>query len=107
MNDRSIDPPEDPGIPVHAREREILVTRVPELPETLAEQAARLVRSVRALPLRKPPSVSESIDWARTLLALGVADVDPAIATDTLHVLLKHQTDIEKVTADLEKTGES
>ena len=87
------------------REREILLTRVPDLPETLADQAARLVRSIRAMPLRKPPSVSESIDWARTLLELGIAEVDPAVAVDTLSVLLKYQTDIDTVTTDLEKTA--
>ncbi len=90
------------GYPSVEREREILLTRVPDLPAALAEQAARLVRSVRSLPLRKPPSVSESIDWARTLLALGVAEVDEAVAVDTLHVLLKYQADIEKVAKELE-----
>ena len=88
------------------REKEILLTRVPELPAVLADQAARLIRSIRSLSLRKPPSVSESIDWARTLLALGVADIDADAATDTLHVLLKYQSDIEKVAKDLEVTAE-
>ena len=90
------------GYPSLEREREILLTRVPDLGEALAEQVARLVRSMRAHALRKPPSVSESIDWARTLLALGVAEVDPEVAVDTLHVLLKYQTDIETVAADFE-----
>jgi MoxR-like ATPase len=90
------------GYPTVEREREILLTRVPELPEVVADQVARLVRSIRGFPLRKPPSVSESIDWARTLLALGVADVDSGVAADTLHVLLKYQPDIDKVLAELD-----
>ncbi len=89
------------GYPDIEREREILLTRVPELSQALADQIARLVRSVRSFQLRKPPSVSESIDWARTLLALGVDDVDGAAAIDTLHVLLKYQTDIDRVAAEI------
>jgi MoxR-like ATPase len=94
------------GYPTPEREKEILLGRVPGLPAALAEQVARLVRSLRHLPLRKPPSVSESIDWAQTLLALGVERLDPRAAIDTLHVVLKHQPDIEKASADLEQAGE-
>jgi MoxR-like ATPase len=90
------------GYPTVEREREILLTRVPELPGVIADQVARLVRSIRGFPLRKPPSVSESIDWARTLLALGVADIDAGVAADTMHVLLKYQPDIDKVLAELD-----
>ena len=90
------------GYPTVERERAILLTRVPDLPEVVADQAARLVRSIRAIALRKPPSVSESIDWARTLLTLGVAEIDADVAGDTLHVLLKHQPDIDKVLAELD-----
>ena len=89
------------GYPTPDREREILLARVPELPETLAAQVAGLVRSIRSLPLRKAPSVSESIDWARTLLELGVGEIDDAVVVDTLHVLLKFQSDIDAVAADL------
>jgi MoxR-like ATPase len=89
------------GYPTPEREKEILLARVPGLPDALAEQVARLVRSLRGLPLRKPPSVSESIDWAQTLLALQVERLDHKIATETLHVVLKHQPDIEKAAADL------
>ena len=83
------------------REREILLTRVPELPEQLADQIAGVVRHIRGLALRKPPSVSESIDWARTLLALGIDEVNEGVTIDTLNVLLKYQADLEKVTGDL------
>jgi hypothetical protein len=54
------------------------------------------VRSIRALDLKKAPSVSETIDWARTLLALSIEHVDEKVVGETLHVLLKYQTDIEK-----------
>ena len=85
------------GYPTIERETQILLTRVPGLTEALADRMARLVAGVRAQPLRKPPSVSESVDWARTLLVLGVGDLDDRVVTDTLHVLLKYQTDIERV----------
>jgi MoxR-like ATPase len=89
------------GYPTIEREVEILAARVPDLDDSLAERIARFVAGVRAQTLRKPPSVSESVDWARTLLALGVADLDESVITDTLHVLLKHQPDIERVAAGL------
>jgi MoxR-like ATPase len=89
------------GYPTIEREVEILAVRVPDLDGSLADRIARFVAGVRAQTLRKPPSVSESVDWARTLLALGVADLDESVITDTLHVLLKHQPDIERVAAGL------
>ncbi len=60
-----------------------------------------MARSIRSLDLKKSPSVSETIDWARTLIALSVEDVDEAVLGDTLHVLLKYQTDIEKAAKEL------
>ena len=89
------------GYPTIEREVEILAARVPGLEASLADRIARFVAGVRAQALRKPPSVSESLDWARTLLALGVTDLDEATIHDTLHVLLKHQPDIERVAAGL------
>jgi len=83
------------------REREILMARVPELSETMAERIAKVVRSIRDLKLRKAPSVSESIDWARTLLALGADDVSAGMTQDTLGVLLKYQEDIERAAKEL------
>ncbi len=95
--------------PTIEREREILLSRVPDLPEELAGRIAEVVRSIRRVPIRKAPSVSESIDWARTLLALSAKDVDGAVTADTLHVLLKYQSDIDKVTRELDlvPSGES
>ncbi len=89
------------GYPSVEREKEILLARVGGLGELLADQIARLVRSVRNIQLKKPPSVSESIDWARTLLALGVAEVESETVENTLHVLLKYQNDIDRVSRDL------
>ncbi|RPI20491.1 MAG: MoxR family ATPase [Actinobacteria bacterium] len=87
------------------RERAILRSRVPELPEVMGDRIAQTVASIREVALRKPPSVSESIDWARTLLALGIEDLDTAATLDTLNVLLKYQTDIDKVAAELGLAG--
>jgi MoxR-like ATPase len=90
--------------PTIERETAILLAKVPELPEGLAESMARIVASIRSESVRKPPSVSESLDWARTLLALGIDRIDEATVSDTLHVLLKYQADVEKVAASLAKT---
>jgi MoxR-like ATPase len=83
------------------RELAILKKRVPELPEDFAEKIARTVASIRQISIRKAPSVSESIDWARTLLALGIEDLDGAATASTLNVLLKYQTDIERTASEL------
>ena len=83
------------------REQRILASRVPELPGVMAEKIALTVRSIRGMAVRKAPSVSESIDWARTLLALGIEDVDAEIAAETLAVLLKYQSDVELVRTQL------
>jgi len=83
------------------REQAILSARVPGLSEHLAVQVAKVARSIRSLDLKKAPSVSETIDWARTLIALSVEDVNEEVLGDTLHVLLKYQTDIEKAAKEL------
>jgi MoxR-like ATPase len=83
------------------REQLILNARVPDLSQHLAGQVAKVARSIRSLDLKKAPSVSETIDWARTLIALSVEEVDEQVLGDTLHVLLKYQTDIEKAAKEL------
>jgi MoxR-like ATPase len=83
------------------REREIVLTKVPGVGEVLADEIARIVRSIRQLELKKAPSVSETIDWARTLLLLGVEHVDAETATSTLNILLKYQSDIAKAAKEL------
>jgi MoxR-like ATPase len=86
------------------REQRILNARVPGLSEHLAGQVAKVARSIRSLDLKKSPSVSETIDWARTLIALSVEEVDEEVLGDTLHVLLKYQTDIERAAKELTST---
>ena len=87
--------------PSPERERDILLAQIPDLPESLAAGVASAVATIREAALRKPPSVAESIDWARTLLVLGVDQVDERVTAETLSVLLKYQTDIDKVAASL------
>jgi MoxR-like ATPase len=81
------------------REKEIVLTRVPGISENLADQVARIVRSIRQLELKKAPSVSETLDWARTLVLLGVETVGVDQAKETLHILLK--SDIAKTAKEL------
>jgi MoxR-like ATPase len=83
------------------REREIVLAKVPGVTEHLAEEIVRIVRSIRALELKKSPSVSETLDWARTLLLLGVQSIDAEQAKSTLHILLKYQSDIAKASKEL------
>jgi MoxR-like ATPase len=83
------------------RERDIILRRVPGVEAALAEQIARIVRSIRTLDLKKPPSVSETLDWARTLLLLGRRNLDGGVPKDMLPLLLKYQQDIDKVATEL------
>jgi len=89
------------------REKEIVRVRVPEIDDELADQIARVVRSIRQLELKKAPSISETIDWARTLLYLGRSEVSPEVIGETLHVLLKYQSDIVKARKELVETSAS
>jgi MoxR-like ATPase len=82
-------------------ERRIVLTRVPELPEALVDALVRTVRVLRAMELRKVPSVAETIDWGRTLLALGMDTLTDEAVRTTLGVVLKHQGDQVKATAEL------
>ena len=83
------------------RERAIIRSRVPGITDELADQVARIVRSLRTIELRKLPSVSETLDWARTLVILGITSIDAAAAKDSLHILLKYQSDIERAAKEL------
>lgn len=87
--------------PSMEREKEIVLAKVEGITEHLADQVARIVRSIRQLDLKKAPSVSETLDWARTLLLLNADTVDVETAKSTLHVLLKYQTDIAKAAKEL------
>jgi MoxR-like ATPase len=87
--------------PSAEREKAIVLSRVPEIAEQLAAQLVRTVRALRAMELKKSPSISESIDWARTLLALGLDTLDEQAVRTTLGVVLKHATDHERAVSQL------
>jgi MoxR-like ATPase len=78
-------------------ELEIVRLHAPELPETVARRLVEVIGMVRELDLKKPPSIAESIDWARALLLLGVDDIDEEAFTDTMSVIVKHRTDMDLV----------
>lgn len=83
------------------RERAIVLAKLPGIEASLAEQVVRTVSLVRSLDLKKSPSVSETLDWAGTLMILGVAHLDAATASATLNVLLKHRSDIDRAAKEL------
>ena len=89
------------GYPDVERERDIILARVPGISTALAEQIAQVVRSLRTLDLKKAPSVSETLDWARTLVILGREEIGADEAVETLHILLKYQSDIERATKEI------
>ncbi|WP_246258439.1 AAA family ATPase [Amycolatopsis anabasis] len=82
-------------------ERDIVRLKVPGVDAALADAVVRVVGALRAMELRKAPSVAETIDWARTLLALGADTLDEGVVRDSLGVLLKHQDDVTKAYAQL------
>ncbi|MDG1488939.1 MAG: MoxR family ATPase, partial [Actinomycetota bacterium] len=84
---------------------EIVLNKVDGIEDNLAEQVARVVRSIRQIELKKSPSVSETLDWARTLVLLGIDNIDIETAKESLHILLKYQSDIEKVRKELSIEG--
>jgi MoxR-like ATPase len=79
------------------RELEIVQLHVPELPETLMRKLIEIVHMVRGLDLKKPPSIAESIDWARSLMLLGAADIDRSVFERTMSIIVKHRTDLDVV----------
>jgi len=87
--------------PTLEREKEIVLTRVPDISDHLADQIVRIVRSIRSLELKTHPSVSETLDWARTLVLLGIDNIDAEQAKETVHILLKYQSDITKTSKEL------
>ena len=81
----------------------MLRARVPAIAEDLLGQLVAFVQSLRLANIRKPPSIAESVDWARTLLLMHAAVLDEALVRDTLNVLLKRETDIQEVQGALAK----
>jgi MoxR-like ATPase len=87
--------------PDAAREREIVLSQVPGLEEKVAEQLVATIGRLRELELKKAPSIAESVDWARTLIALEIRDLDDKAVDDTLGVVLKHHSDQERAVREL------
>ncbi|HEY7075571.1 MAG TPA: MoxR family ATPase [Solirubrobacteraceae bacterium] len=83
--------------PTTERELEIVQLHAPELPETVARRLVEVVHMVRELDLKKPPSIAESIDWARALLLLGADDITPEVFRQTMSIIVKHRTDLDTV----------
>jgi MoxR-like ATPase len=83
--------------PTPEREMEIVRLHAPEIDEALARRVVEVVHMVRELDLKKPPSIAESIDWARALLLLGAEDIDDELLTETMSIIIKHRTDIDLV----------
>ena len=89
--------------PAPADELDIIRLKVPEIPEQLARAVVAAVQKIRAMDLRKPPSVSESLDWARSLVILNAQTLDPALVESTLSMLVKYEKDLERVRGALDK----
>ncbi|GAA3387234.1 MoxR family ATPase [Streptomyces roseoviridis] len=89
------------GFPEEDLERRIVRSKVPGIDEALAASVVRVVGALRAMDLRKAPSVAETVDWARTLLALGADTLSEAVVRDSLGVILKHREDILTAAAEL------
>jgi MoxR-like ATPase len=83
--------------PTLEHELEIVRLHAPELDERLARRLVEVIAMVRELDLKKPPSIAESIDWARALLLLGADDIDRRTFTDTMSIIVKHRTDLDVV----------
>ncbi len=83
--------------PAVEREIEIVRLHAPELDEKLARRLVEVIHMVRQLDLKKPPSIAESIDWARALLLLGADDIDDSVFERTMNIIVKHRSDIDLV----------
>jgi MoxR-like ATPase len=87
------------------REKEIVLSKVPGITDSLADQVARIVRSIRQLELKKAPSVSETLDWANTLMLLNIDQISAEDASETINILLKYRSDIEKAIKEFNSNG--
>src|SRR6202044_976733 len=83
--------------PTLEHELEIVRLHAPDLPETIARRLVEVIGMVRELDLKKPPSIAESIDWARALLLLGASDIDSTTFIETMSVIVKHRADMDLV----------
>ena len=78
-------------------ELEIVKLHAPELGDAVARKLVEVIAMIRELDLKKPPSIAESIDWARALLLLGADDIDAQVFTETMSIIVKHRTDLDVV----------
>ena len=83
--------------PTVERELEIVQLHAPDIHEQMARRLVEIIHMVRSLDLKKPPSIAESIDWARALLLLGADDIDQAVLESTMSIIVKHRTDLDLV----------
>ncbi len=91
--------------PSAEREKAIVTAQVPDLDDRIAEQLVATIGRLRDLDLKKAPSIAESVDWARTLVALQIKDLDPAAVDETLGVVLKHASDHARAVRELKLRG--
>jgi MoxR-like ATPase len=89
--------------PSHELEVKILNTKVPGIDQRLADEVVRIMHKIRDLDLKKTPSISETLDWARALLALNANELEDELVNDTLNVILKYEGDVKKAQAELSK----
>jgi MoxR-like ATPase len=89
--------------PSQELELRILDTKVPEIDKRLAEEVVAVMHRIRKLDLKKAPSISETLDWARALLALNAGEIEEQIVSDTLNVILKYEGDVKKAQGELSK----
>mgnify|MGYP002738234734 CR=1 FL=1 len=88
--------------PTPELERSIVLEHVPNLNDVLLDSIIRIIGALRDMPVRKAPSVAETIDWAKTLIALGAETIDDYILAETLCVVLKHRDDVARALKNLD-----
>ena len=88
-------------------ESKIIGARVPDVPPELQRQLVEFIHELRNLDLKKLPAISETIDWARTLILLHAEALEPQLVKDTLNVILKFQEDIDNVYSEVNTNGEN
>jgi len=89
--------------PERGLELEIVKLKIPQIKDRLAEQLVDTIRKIRDLDLKKKPCISETLDWAHSLMALQVEDLTPEVLTDTLNVICKYRADVQQVVEKMEK----
>jgi len=89
--------------PSEELEKKILETKVPEAASSLVEDVVHMMHKLRELDLKKTPSISETLDWARALLALNAGDLDEDLVNQTFNVILKYEGDVKKAQGELSK----